>query len=172
MGKYNSDSYEQNLLHPVVARWLTDSGYEWEHECNVGGMNRVDFVAVHNELPIVLIVEVKAEIRAGGALLSVVRQMQRYMQPYGKLVVPVVVTRVHHAPIAFINEMAFRSLGIVYAQLPFCTDLWHEGYQSKYYITLATDELSQPDIAGIGIRNEWDSRYKGYVTPLWMPIPA
>lgn len=41
------DSYEQDVVHPAVARILTETGYKYQHEAPMPIRGKVDFLGMH-----------------------------------------------------------------------------------------------------------------------------
>lgn len=78
------DSYEQDVVHPAVAKWLTDSGFIYEHESRLPYSGQVDFFATDGKLDI--IVECKPNAfrleKSVAQLLEYHRQFKPRVKPF------------------------------------------------------------------------------------------
>lgn len=69
---------ETKDFHPIVAEWLNEHGYEYEHEVQMPDYGRADFVAIHKEDKHLLIVECKVS----GRVENIITQVSAYALQY------------------------------------------------------------------------------------------
>lgn len=69
--------YEEEVVHPAVARWLIRFGYQFDHEVRTQQGGRIDFVARKDDA--ILIVECKNDC---SKIVKAVEQVQNYRQAY------------------------------------------------------------------------------------------
>lgn len=71
--KFNQKSIEVQVLHPLVAQYLQENHYAYQHEVKMPEYGRADFIAERSDIG-VLIVECKqgAEARSGRSIVQLV----------------------------------------------------------------------------------------------------
>lgn len=75
---------EVRRIHPVAAVWLTDQGYQFEHEYQLPLRGRVDFYAWHDTKP-ALLLDCKIDARK---LRSSIRQVLDYRAQFDSPITP------------------------------------------------------------------------------------
>ena len=92
---------ENIAVHPLVAKWLTEHGYDYEHEYRMPVRGRVDFYATHKKDGHQLLVEAKCNRRN-----QVIKQILGYgkQMPNAKLCIALPKTAVTDAVLQRANE--------------------------------------------------------------------
>lgn len=70
-------------FHPLVAKWLDENGYDYQHEVTIKGL-RVDFLAKHRETGEFMLVEAKLRVKKPDRFRATMAQAMHYEEEFDK----------------------------------------------------------------------------------------
>lgn len=112
MPNYTHSNYERDVVHPAIAKWLTDHGWQFEQEKQLSKQSRLDFLAC-NANGQFMIVEGKGNCESFGTTL---KQILRYDQEYGKgvahLAIAVPLHTITDRAVKDCNRLQIRLIGL------------------------------------------------------------